>query len=54
MAKAFLEKQGVPYTSIDVGADDDAAQKMIALRASAVYPLSWLTMRSLSGLIPSG
>ncbi|MGD0534924.1 MAG: Uxx-star family glutaredoxin-like (seleno)protein [Methanoregula sp.] len=39
MAKAFLEKQGVPYTSIDVGADDAAAQKMIALSGQRGVPV---------------
>ncbi|WP_292427879.1 Uxx-star family glutaredoxin-like (seleno)protein [Methanoregula sp.] len=39
MAKAFLEKQGVPYTSIDVGADDAAAQRMIALSGQRGVPV---------------
>jgi len=31
MAKAFLEKNDIPYESIDVGADRAAAEKMITL-----------------------
>ncbi len=39
MAKAFLEKQGILYTSIDVGADAAAAQKMIALSGQRGVPV---------------
>jgi len=39
MAKAFLEKQGVPYTSIDVGADAAAAKKMIDLSGQRGVPV---------------
>jgi len=39
MAKAFLEKQGVPYTAIDVGADAAAAQKMIELSGQRGVPV---------------
>jgi alkyl hydroperoxide reductase subunit F len=39
MAKAFLEKYGVPYTAIDVGADTAAAQKMIALSGQRGVPV---------------
>jgi alkyl hydroperoxide reductase subunit F len=39
MAKAFLEKQGVQYTSIDVGSDAAAAQKMIALSGQRGVPV---------------
>jgi len=39
MAKAFLEKQGVSYTSIDVGADDAAAKKMIDLSGQRGVPV---------------
>ena len=39
MAKAFLEKQGIPYTSIDVGADAAAAKKMIDLSGQRGVPV---------------
>jgi alkyl hydroperoxide reductase subunit F len=39
MAKAFLEKHGVPYESIDVGSDSDAAQKMIDLSGQRGVPV---------------
>nr|WP_320162136.1 FAD-dependent oxidoreductase [uncultured Methanoregula sp.] len=39
MAKAFLEKYGVPYDSIDVGADADAAQKMVDLSGQRGVPV---------------
>ncbi|MDP3563398.1 MAG: Uxx-star family glutaredoxin-like (seleno)protein [Methanoregula sp.] len=39
MAKAFLEKHGVPYESLDVGADSEAAQKMIALSGQRGVPV---------------
>ena len=39
MAKAFLDKQAVTYTSIDVGADAAAAQKMIALSGQRGVPV---------------
>ena len=39
MAKAFLEKQGVAYTAVDVGADAAAAQKMIALSGQRGVPV---------------
>jgi alkyl hydroperoxide reductase subunit F len=39
MAKAFLDKQGVTYTAIDVGADTAAAQKMIALSGQRGVPV---------------
>jgi alkyl hydroperoxide reductase subunit F len=39
MAKAFLEKQGVQYTSIDVGVDATEAQKMIALSGQRGVPV---------------
>lgn len=39
MAKAFLEKQGVPYIAVDVGVDADAAQKMIALSGQRGVPV---------------
>jgi len=39
MAKAFLEKYGVPYDSIDVGADTDAAKKMIDLSGQRGVPV---------------
>ena len=39
MAKAFLEKYGVPYESIDVGSDEDAAQKMIELSGQRGVPV---------------
>ena len=38
MAKAFLEKYGVPYESIDVGSDEKAAQKMIDLSGQRGCP----------------
>jgi alkyl hydroperoxide reductase subunit F len=39
MAKAFLEKYGVPFESIDVGADVEAAKKMIALSGQRGVPV---------------
>ncbi|MFZ1897433.1 FAD-dependent oxidoreductase [Methanoregula sp.] len=39
MAKAFLDKQAVTYTSIDVGTDAAAAQKMIALSGQRGVPV---------------
>jgi len=39
MAKAFLEKYGVPYDSIDVGADAEAAQKMVDLSGQRGVPV---------------
>ena len=39
MAKAFLDKQGVAYTAIDVGADAVAAQKMIDLSGQRGVPV---------------
>jgi NADH-dependent peroxiredoxin subunit F len=39
MAKAFLEKYGVPYESIDVGSDEDAARKMIELSGQRGVPV---------------
>ncbi|MGB9176749.1 MAG: Uxx-star family glutaredoxin-like (seleno)protein [Methanoregula sp.] len=39
MAKAFLDKHGVPYESIDVGADSNAAEKMIELSGQRGVPV---------------
>lgn len=39
MAKAFLEKYGVPFDSIDVGADIVAAKKMIELSGQRGVPV---------------
>ena len=39
MTKAFLEKHGVPYESLDVGADTEAAQKMIELSGQRGVPV---------------
>ena len=39
MAKAFLEKHGVPYESIDVGSDFEAAQKMIDISGQRGVPV---------------
>jgi alkyl hydroperoxide reductase subunit F len=39
MAKAFLEKYGVPYENIDVGTDEKAAQKMIELSGQRGVPV---------------
>ena len=39
MAKALLEKYGVPYDSIDVGADTEAAKKMIDLSGQRGVPV---------------
>lgn len=39
MAKAFLDKQGISYTNIDVGADDAAARKMIDLSGQRGVPV---------------
>jgi len=39
MAKAFLEKLGVTYTSVDVGEDSGAAQKMIELSGQRGVPV---------------
>ncbi|MDD5143062.1 FAD-dependent oxidoreductase [Methanoregula sp.] len=39
MAKAFLDKYGVPYESIDVGADPVQAQKMIEISGQRGVPV---------------
>jgi len=39
MAKAFLDKHGVPYESIDVGEDQAAAEKMIELSGQRGVPV---------------
>jgi alkyl hydroperoxide reductase subunit F len=39
MAKAFLDKNNVPYTSIDVGEDVEAAKKMVALSGQRGVPV---------------
>lgn len=39
MAKAFLEKHGVPYESIDVGRDEAAARKMIEISGQRGVPV---------------
>ena len=39
MAKAFLEKNNVPYESIDVGSDEKAARKMIELSGQRGVPV---------------
>ena len=39
MAKAFLDKQGIPYTSVDVGEDAAAAKKMIELSGQRGVPV---------------
>jgi alkyl hydroperoxide reductase subunit F len=39
MAKAFLEKNGIPYETIDVGADRVAAEKMIKLSGQRGVPV---------------
>jgi alkyl hydroperoxide reductase subunit F len=39
MAKAFLDKHGVPYESIDVGEDQASAQKMIELSGQRGVPV---------------
>ncbi|PKG32583.1 Uxx-star family glutaredoxin-like (seleno)protein [Methanoregula sp.] len=39
MAKAFLDKYGVPYESIDVGADPGQAQKMIEISGQRGVPV---------------
>lgn len=39
MAKAFLEKHGVPYESIDVGADPEEARKMVELSGQRGVPV---------------
>jgi alkyl hydroperoxide reductase subunit F len=39
MTKAFLEKHGVPYDSIDVGSDQAAAKKMIELSGQRGVPV---------------
>jgi alkyl hydroperoxide reductase subunit F len=39
MAKAFLHKYGVPFENIDVGADIEAAKKMIALSGQRGVPV---------------
>lgn len=40
MVKAFLEKQGVPYTNIDVGEDQEAAKKMVEISGQYGVPVS--------------
>ena len=39
MAKAFLDKHGVPYEGIDVGEDSNAAKKMIELSGQRGVPV---------------
>ncbi len=39
MAKAFLDKQGIPYTSVDVGEDVAEAKKMIELSGQRGVPV---------------
>ena len=39
MAKAFLDKNNVPYSSIDVGEDAEAAGKMVALSGQRGVPV---------------
>ncbi|HSQ93220.1 MAG TPA: glutaredoxin domain-containing protein, partial [Methanoregula sp.] len=39
MAKAFLEKNGIPYETIDVGADRVAAETMIKLSGQRGVPV---------------
>jgi alkyl hydroperoxide reductase subunit F len=39
MAKAFLDKHDVPYESVDVGEDTDAAEKMIELSGQRGVPV---------------
>ena len=39
MAKAFLDKHGIPYEEIDVGEDSDAAKKMIDLSGQRGVPV---------------
>ncbi len=39
MAKAFLEKHGVPYQGIDVGNDAEAAKKMIEISGQRGVPV---------------
>jgi alkyl hydroperoxide reductase subunit F len=39
MVKAFLDKHGVPYEGIDVGSDNKAAEKMIALSGQRGVPV---------------
>ena len=39
MAKAFLDKHGVPYEGIDVGEDPEAAKKMIGLSGQRGVPV---------------
>jgi NADH-dependent peroxiredoxin subunit F len=39
MAKAFLEKHGVPYQGVDVGSDGEAAKKMIELSGQRGVPV---------------
>jgi glutaredoxin-like YruB-family protein len=39
MAKVFLDKHGVPYESIDVGENTDAAKKMIDLSGQRGVPV---------------
>jgi alkyl hydroperoxide reductase subunit F len=39
MAKAFLDKHGVPYESIDVGSDSEAAEKMVEISGQRGVPV---------------
>ena len=39
MTKAFLDKNNVPYTNIDVGEDAEAAKKMVALSGQRGVPV---------------
>lgn len=40
MAKAFLERQGVPYVSIDVGTDKEQAKKMVEISGQYGVPVT--------------
>jgi len=39
MVKAFLDKHGVPYDTIDVGEDSNAAKKMIEISGQRGVPV---------------
>ena len=39
MAKAFLEKHNIPYSSVDVGEDEEAAKHMIGISGQRGVPV---------------
>ena len=51
MVKAYLERHGVDYLTVDVGTDKEQAKKMIEISGSTVSRSSRLMMKSSLALI---